>query len=172
MKKWLANLPYNPITPLLECHHEAILKFVRRDLLDKTVSVEDLWPLPDPQKILRRQQPNGAWIYPGGKISIRTPENYNQLETYRNVGILVEEYGFNRKHPAIQKAAEYHFSFQSQEGDFRGIYGNQYSPNYSSGITELLVKAGYENDARIEKVFTWLLSIRQRDGGWAIPLRS
>ncbi len=112
-------------------------------------------------------------MYPGGKENIRSQENYNLLETYRNLGILIEEFGFNKKHPAIQETANYLFTFQTREGDdFRGIYGNQYSPNYTAGITELLIKAGYEHDTRINKVFEWLLSIRQEDGGWAIPFRT
>ena len=37
---------------------------------------------------------------------------------------------------------------------------------------ELLIKAGYENDPRISKGFEWLLSIRQDDGGWALPIRT
>lgn len=134
--------------------------------------MEDLWQLTEPQKILKKQKPNGSWTYSNAKENIRSQENYDQLETYRNLGILVEEFGFNKEHPAIAKAAEYLFSFQSYEGDFRGIYGNQYSPNYSAGITELLVKAGYGNDAHIEKIFEWLLSIRQEDAGWAIPFRT
>ncbi|HET7147499.1 MAG TPA: hypothetical protein VFI73_03280 [Candidatus Nitrosopolaris sp.] len=172
MKKWSGDFKYNPLPPLLESENRAINLFAERDLLSKSFQVEDLWLLPEAQKVLRRQRPNGSWTYLGGKESIRTKEHYNQLETYRNVGVLVEEYGLNNRHSAIQKAAEYLFSFQTKEGDFRGIYGNQYSPNYSAGITELLLKAGYENDARIQKVFTWLLSICQTDGGWAIPLRT
>lgn len=172
MNKWLDVLKYSPISPLLSCGDEPVTLFVRRNLLDKAVSVEDLWQLFEPQRILRKQQSNGSWVYPGGRDDVRAQENYNQLETYRNLGFLVEEFGFNKKHPAIRKTAEYLFSFQSQEGDFRGIYGNQYSPNYSAGITELLVKAGYENDVRVKKVFKWLLAIPQKDGGWAIPFRT
>jgi squalene cyclase len=37
---------------------------------------------------------------------------------------------------------------------------------------ELLIKSGYQYDPRIEKGFQWLLSQRQDDGGWAIPLRT
>jgi hypothetical protein len=172
MKKWLVYFRYNPIPPLLESGSCAIVLSAERDILSKISDVENLWQLPEVQKILRRQKPNGSWTYPGGKEYVRTEENYNQLETYRNLGFLVEEYGLNQKHPAVQKAAEYLFSFQTKEGDFRGIYGNQYSPNYSAGITELLIKAGYEKDARMQAVFKWLLSIRQTDGGWAIPLRT
>ena len=172
MKKWLDNFIYNPIPSLLEYGDKSVSLFVQRDLLDKTVSVQDSWQLPKPQRILRKQKANGSWVYPGAKESIRTQENYNQLETYRNLGILVEEFGFNNTHPAIQDTVEYFFTFQTREGDFRGIYGNQYSPNYSAGIMELLIKAGYENDARIKRVFEWLISIRQNDGGWAIPFRT
>jgi len=172
MKIWLDNLQYNPLIPLLECKNEAILLLVQCDLLNSTVMPENLWQLSGSQKILKKQQKNGSWVYPGGNEVIRSKENYNQIETYRQMGFLIEEFGFTIKHPAINKAAEYLFSFQSKEGDFRGIYGNQYSPNYTAGIAELLIKAGYVYDARIEKVFEWLLSIRQNDGGWAIPLRT
>ena len=99
-------------------------------------------------------------------------ENFNQYETFKKFGSLIEKYGFNKNHPAIRKAADYFFSVQSPEGDFRGIYDKQYSPNYTAGITELLIKAGYISDPRIKNVFTWLLSIRQTDGGWALPYRT
>lgn len=172
MKKWLDKFKYNPLPPLLANGNNAISLFVQRDLLDKTVSVQDLWQLPEQQRILKKQHNDGSWEYPGGNKQIRSRENYNQLETYRNLGVLVEEFGFNNEHSAIQKAAEYLFTFQTSEGDFRGIGGNQYLPYYSAAITELLIKGGYENDARIEQVFEWLLSIRQNDGGWVIPFRT
>ena len=168
MIKWLNQFNYNPVPSLLKSGSEAITLFTQRDLLDNTVSIEDLWQLPEAKRIVRRQKPDGSWIYPGGNKDIRARENYNQLETYRNLGILVELFGFNKKHPAIRETANYLFTFQNREGDFRGIYGNQYSPNYTAGITELLIKAGYEHDTRIDRVFKWLLDIRQEDGGWAI----
>ena len=172
MKKWFDEFEYNPIATLVDCGDKAILLFTERDLLDKNVSTQDLWQLSGPQAIIKKQKPNGSWVYPGAKDYVRTQENYNQIETYRSLGILVEEFGFDKKHPAIQHAAEYLFTFQTDEGDFRGIYGSQYSPNYSAGITELLIKAGFGRDERIKKVFDWLISIRQNDGGWAIPFRT
>ncbi|GAB6285034.1 MAG: hypothetical protein STSR0009_12350 [Methanoregula sp.] len=172
LEKWFNNLKYNPVAPLLNCGNAEIVTFIRQDILDNPVSVEDLWQLAGPQKILKNQQPNGSWLYPGVKEDIRIQENYNQYETFKNLGILIEEFGFNKKHPAITQTAEYLFSNQTEEGDFRGIYGNQYSPNYSAGIAELLIKAGYADDTRIRKLFHWLLAIRQNDCGWAIPFRT
>jgi hypothetical protein len=174
MEHWKKELRADPIPVLLSSNNIAIEFFTRRDLLDKQAgSIETLWGLPEVKKILNKQREDGYWRYPGGgNEHLRSKEDYNQLETYRILGQLVEKYGLNKRHPGIKRAAEYLFSCQTVEGDFRGIYGNQYSPNYTAAIMELLVKAGYKDDPRIMNGYQWLLAIRQIDGGWAIPLRT
>jgi hypothetical protein len=169
----ISGLRYDPLPALLACGNPAVEYFTRRDLLgERTGPVKQLWDLPAAQKILRRQQEDGAWKYPGGQERIRSRQDYNQYETFRQLGFLVEQYGLDRKHEAVTQAAEFLLSFQTPGGDFRGIYGNQYTPNYSAAIMELLIKAGYARDPRVDKGFAWLLSARQDDGGWAIPLRT
>jgi hypothetical protein len=173
VEEWLRQLKFDPLPQLLSSENKAIVVFTKRDLLEeKVASVETLWGLPFVTRAIGKQQKDGSWKYPGGKPDVRSRQNYNQLETYRILGELVEKYGLKNSNPSIEKAASFLFGFQTEEGDFRGIYGNQYTPNYTAGIMEILVKAGYEEDPRIEKGFRWLLSIRQRDGGWAIPLRT
>jgi len=174
MGNWRKELRVDPIPSLISAKNRTIEYFTRRDILDEEVeSIETLWELPEVKKILHKQQENGSWKYPGGvKEHLRSQEDYNQLETFRILGELVEKYGLNNKHPKIRKAADFLFHRQTEEGDFRGIYGNQYSPNYSAAIMELLIKAGYQDNSHIDKGFSWLLSIRQSDGGWAIPLRT
>jgi hypothetical protein len=170
---WKEKFKYDPIGPLLSCGYENIVYFTRRDLLgEKVGDVTDVWNLKKPQKILRRQKPDGRWEYPNPKESIRKKDHYDLLETYRQLGYLVEYFGFDKHHPAIQKVKEFVFAFQSQEGDIRGIYWNQYSPNYSAGFFELLIKAGFLDDGRVKKGLEWLLSMRHNDGGWAIPVRT
>jgi len=173
MKDWKEILYFDPFPNFYSSDSKAIIYFIKRDFLMENVnSIEELWKLPNSIKILQKQQDDGSWKYPSSKKDIRTQENYNQLETFRQLGFLIEKYGFNNLDQAIQKAAEFLFSLQTEEGDFRGIYGNQYSPNYSAAIMELLIKAGYDKDTRIEKGFNWLLSVRQDDGGWAVPIRT
>jgi len=173
MASWRKRLPHNPIPILIESGCAQVAFFARRDLLDEDPEpVKRLWELPDAQRILRRQMNNGGWKYPSPATAARSAEEYDQLETYRNVGFLVEKFGLTRAHPAIPNAAAFLFSFQTAAGDFRGIYGTQYSPNYSAAILELLIKAGYGRDRRIARGLRWLLSIRQADGGWAIPFRT
>jgi len=171
---WRDQLRFDPLPPLLSSRNESLTYFVRRDLLDEPPgSVEVLWQTSEVRRLISRQLEDGAWKYPGGKRYIRSQDNYNQIETYRILAQLVEKHGLNRKHPAIARTAEYLFSHQTGEGDFaRGILGNQYGPYYSAATMELLVKAGYEADPRVESGFRWLLSVRQKDGGWAIPMRT
>jgi hypothetical protein len=170
---WGQWLKVDPLPVLLSSQSAAIAFFAKRDLLGSDPGpVSVLWDLPEARRIVAKQNPDGSWRYPGGKPHVRSRENYDQLETFRQVGILVEEFGFTREHPAMKRAAEFLFSFQTDEGDFRGIYGNQYATTYVGAITELLVKAGYAGDPRIAKAFVWLLAMRQSDGGWAIPLRT
>lgn len=163
-------LKLDPARVLASSGNAAISYFARRDLLGSDPGpVSLLWELPVARKTVARQNADGSWRYPGGKSHVHSRENYDQLETFRQVGTLVEKFGFTREHTAIARAAEFLFSFQTQEGDFRGIYGNQYATTYVGAIMELLVMAGYAGDPRIAQGFRWLLAMRQSDGGWAIP---
>jgi hypothetical protein len=161
-------------TPLLaSSRNTAIAFFASWDLLGSNIEpVGVLWDLPEPRRVVARQSQNGSWCYARGKRSIRSQANYDQLETFRQLGILVEKFGFTRQLPSIERAAAYLLSFQTDEGDLRGIYGNQYAPTYVGAILDLLIKAGYVEDPRIVKALAWLLAMRQSDGGWAIPVRT
>jgi hypothetical protein len=173
MESWQRQLSVDPLLVLLASSNQGISFFARRNLLGEKVGpVEALWELPQVASILRKQRDDGSWKYPGGKPELRSRENYDQLQTYKVLMDLVEKYGLTREHPALERAAAFLFRFQAEEGDLRGIYRDQYSPNYTGGITELLVKAGYGGDPRVHQVFSWLLSMRQDDGGWAVPMRT
>ena len=120
------------LAPLLASSDNAALAFfARRDLLgggDDPVSV--LWHLPEARRVLGKQNPCGSWRYPSAKRAIRSQENYDQLETFRKLGLLVEKFGLTREHSSVERAATYLLWFQTDQGDLRGIYGNQYAPTY------------------------------------------
>lgn len=175
---WLRFLQVDPLPALqsqngLACPDSALAYWVRRDLLGEVVPlVETLWEIPAAAHLVHKQQGKGSWRYPGKSYDPMIGTNYDLLETYRSLRILVEVYGFNRSHPAIQKAADYIFSCQMAEGDVRGILGNQYMPYYHGAMLELIIKAGYDNDPRIKLGLEWLLSTRQEDGGWIVPAQA
>ena len=159
------------IKTLLNTGNKPLIAFTKKDLLGKEVDVKQLWTLQAVQKKLEKQKANGSWVYPNKNAILRSSTNYNQYQTYKTMAELVEFYGLNKQHKAIRNAADFLFSFQTEEGEFRGMYGNQYSPNYNASICEFLIKAGYD-DERIDNSLNWLLEMRQDDGGWSIPLRT
>jgi hypothetical protein len=86
---------------------------------------------PNPQIWQKKQLDDGSWKYPGKTHDPDSGANYFLIETFRNLRVLVEMYGYNRNHPAILKAAEFLFSCQTPEGD-------------NGAILELLIKSGFE----------------------------
>ena len=169
MNKWISQFNYNPIPALLSSDQKAIHYFVQKELLDnQTISREDLWHLQQPKQILRKQLDDGAWPRSGNNK--HPAVNVELIETWRNLRVLIEMYDFDKTNIQIQKAAEYVFQCQSDQGDIRGFLANQYATYYTGALLGLLIKAGYESDPRVEKGMQWLLSMRQNDGGWSIPM--
>ena len=165
-------LPINPLPALLAASDTALAYFTRRDLLGETVGpIESLWELPEAQRIVKKQMPDGRWRYPGKTESGVPGQNYDLLETFRQLGILVEQFGFTRKHTALEKAAAYVFSCQTEAGDIRGILSNQYMPYYHGMILARLIQAGYIDQPRVRRGLEWLLAMRQADGGWIVPVQ-
>ena len=169
MDNWRRQFRIDPIPPLLASNDEALQYFVRRDLLGEKVGpVQQWWSLREAQKILRKQQADGSWSRPG--LHEHPAINHHLIETWRQFRFLVEQYGFTRDSPPAARAAEFLFSCQTEEGDIRGILANQYITYYMGAIMALLIQAGYGDDPRMHKAFDWLLSMRQDDGGWSIPM--
>ena len=166
------QLRRDPIGPLLAADDASLRSMARRELLGEATPEISLAELPGVRRAVARQLPDGRWKYPGGNPDIRSRAAYDQLETYRQLGELVCKFGLDYHHPAVAAAARFLSSCQTEAGDYRGIYGRQYTPNYSAAITELLIRAGYEDSAQVEKAMRWLLGMRQDDGGWAIPART
>lgn len=169
MSSWLSSLKYDPIAALQAFRDLALRYFVERDLLDTDAGpVQDLWKLPGAVKIVNKQLADGSWTRP--KENPHPAVNVNLVETFRNLRFLIHQFGLTREHACAEKAAEYVFSCQSTDGDFRGILANQYATYYTGAILSLLVEAGYAEDPRVEKCFQWLLGMRQADGGWTVPM--
>ncbi len=169
MNNWRNILTYDPISVLLNSRVEAIHFFVNRDLLDiQTHAIENLCQLPEPRKILSKQLVDGSW--PRTDKIQHSAVKHQLFDTWRQVNQLVGKFGFRREHPQLGKAIEYLFSCQTEAGDFRGILANQYATYYTGAILATIIEAGYEDDPRVERCFQWLLSMRQDDGGWSIPI--
>lgn len=115
-----------------------------------------LWNLPQVEKNIKKQLASGSWMHKGKQPGEEFDENYELVETWKQLRILIHMYGLNRTHPSASKAVEFLFSCQTEEGGIRGILSNQYTPYYMGAILELLIKAGYSIDERVEKGLIWV----------------
>jgi hypothetical protein len=171
LQPWQKLLHSDPVPVLLAAENQAIVYFTKRELLNEKVQhIDWVWELPQPQKILKKQREDGSWKGTAPKKDVYPPNHSDLVETFKQFQVLVEQYAFTNRHSAIKKAAEFLFSFQTEEGDIRGFIANQYATYYTGFILSLLIMAGYKDDPRVEKGLNWLLSVRQNDGGWTIPI--
>ncbi len=167
MADWLSCFRHDPVAPLLEASNPAVSLLCRHHLLKEgTAELSQLQALPEVQKILRKQTPNGCWRSRSKQASEYPEVNYSLIETWKQLRFLVQQYHMDRSDPRIERAAEYVLSCQTEEGDIRGILANQYTMYYTGALLNLLIRAGFVEDSRIEEAFQWLLSTRQDDGGW------
>jgi hypothetical protein len=170
---WPSRLKFDPTPTLLSSGNKAVEYFARRDLLGQQVeAIGTVWQLPEVKKILRHQQPDGAWRHTGKRMVSYPDSHYPLVQTWKVFRVLVEQYAFTRQHAAAQQAAEFLFSCQTGQGDIRGMLANQYATYYTGAILAHLIQAGYESDPRVGKGLRWLLSMRQEDGGWTVPIQT
>jgi hypothetical protein len=168
---WCASLKVNPAPVLLSSGNPAVEYFTRRDLLCETVEpLSFVWQLPEVQKIFYKQQPDGSWKHRSHQTDTYPPYHDSLVETWKAFRILVERYELTKTHEGARRAAEFLFSCQTSEGDIRGMIANQYATYYTGAMLAILIKAGYQDDSRVAKGLDWLLSLRQDDGGWTIPV--
>ena len=171
MNSWENKFNYNPTNVLLNSNNYAIEYFTKRDLLNEKVeSIQKIWELEEVQKILNKQKDDGTWEYIGMKTNIFPKHHYPLVQTWKEFRTLVKNYELNKTNPSCKKAAEFIFSCQSDEGDIRGMIGNQYATYYTGAMLAMLIRAGYESDPRVDKGMKWLISMRQEDKGWTIPI--
>jgi hypothetical protein len=170
-QKWLSQLKYNLIPPLQSSRNKAVEYFTKRDLLSEEVEpIGGVWQFPEVQKVLQKQLPDGSWKHTG-KQTVAYPQYHHSLvATWKTFRLLVERYELNKTLEPAKKAAEFFFSCQTGQGDIRGMLANQYATYYTGSMLAILIKTGYETDPRVEKGLRWLLSMRQNDGGWSIPI--
>ena len=159
------------LTALVASGNDAVMYFAQRDLKCEAVgSSAFLLDLPETRGLVRKQRPDGSWPGPPQKASTYPPGHSSLLGTFKAFRTLVERYRLDRTQASVEKAAECLLTFQTSCGDIRGFIANQYATYYTGYVLSLLTQAGYADDPRIERGMRWLLSMRQDDGGWVVPI--
>jgi hypothetical protein len=123
-------------------------------------------------RLLTLQSKNGSWQeaalggnVPGGRLQATS-------QALTRLGYL----GFGPEHPAVQKAAEFLFSNQKEDGAWPRPNRLEMEEKARGGYTMVplqtalplrgLAACGYATDKRTERAYDWLLGQRLEDGAW------
>ncbi|MFX1379224.1 MAG: hypothetical protein ACFFA4_09015 [Promethearchaeota archaeon] len=123
----------------------------------------------------RLQKPNGAWNSLGN----------NQIVSGNNIQLTsialqrLGYFGFDSSYPLVQKAADFLFSKQQEDGSWPmpakkqltdEEVGYQMMPIQTAIPLLGLIMCGYSTDERIENAFEWLMAQRLEDGAWPVGI--
>jgi hypothetical protein len=128
-------------------------------------------------QLFTTQSPDGSWEL--NDIGGRGSKNKILSTSYalKRLGYL----NFGKKHPKIQKAAEFIFSYQQENGSwplYKQYVEKEGSSKYSMIPLQTalplqgLMMCGYASDKRVEQAFNWLFEQQLEDGGWPAGLAS
>jgi hypothetical protein len=114
------------------------------------------------ETILGSQLENGSW---NNKVY-----NYEEGTTHQVMTLL--DLGITSDDESVTKAVDYIFYHQLKSGAFQ-----QYNPScgveanliVTNAAVMALARAGYSNDPRVAKAYTWLVNWQQDDGSWLSP---
>lgn len=146
-----------------------ILFWLKKDILDVPVDREakNLRKFAARVRILESQKPDGSWWDKRSDTPVDWESTLYRMDTLRNLSRLYD-FGCSFKDEGVQKAMDFLFCLQSKEGDFRGTVLNEHTPTFHALVLEILCCYGLDKDRRVQKGFQWMLTNRQRDGGWAL----
>ena len=85
----------------------ALQSMARSELLGESPAEISLAELPGVRRAIARQQRDGRRKYPPGIQEVRSRAAYDQMETYRQLGVLVCKLGLDHRHPAVAPAARF-----------------------------------------------------------------
>lgn len=158
---------------LLARGHLPVLYWLKRDILDVPIDREskNMRKFAARVRILETQKPDGSWWEKRSDTPVQWERTLYRVETLRNLSRLYD-YGCSIKEEGVQKGLNFLFSCQSKEGDFRGTVLNEHTPTFHALTLEMLCRYGLDKDRRVQKGFRWILTNRQKDGGWALFLQS
>jgi len=164
------KIPENVLNWLLEAKHPSVRYRTLTELLDyapdQSQVIETKKMIVESQpvsKIFSQIHSNGAWPWLG---SYASPE--------LGIGYL-GELGLDRTNPVIDKAIKAYLSRQYPDGSFPGSYSMRKGREYARRNDEScyyaltlrgLIRLGYQDDARVRKALSFVLSEARWDGGY------
>lgn len=178
---WRARLASDPIPRLLREGAPSVLARVRRDLIDdsEAPTPDEVAEYPEVKSLVKKIEKDGSFTPRASDKELGSAKFALCLATIRALDRLADlglrAAGDSAIAKPLTKVADFILSSQESDGSI-GDLALSDNPKGRTKVVALhfqgwalsaLCRAGFEADARIEKGFQYLLSLRQDDGGWA-----
>lgn len=173
---WRARLGRDPVPILLREGSPALVARVRRDLIDdeEAPGPEEVVTYPEVKAFLRKQGDDGAFAAKPPEKALGPAKFARAVATIRALERLAD-FGLGRAHPSVDKAARVLLASQGSDGAIADLAVGEtpeartkaVAVHFEGWALAALCRCGYDDDARVERGFKFLLSMRQADGGWA-----
>ena len=142
-------------------------------------SADEIAKYPEVKALLRRMEDDGSFAPKAAEKALGGPKFSRCLATIRaldrlaDLGMRLEPDSKVAHH--LSEAAEFILASQEPGGGIGDLVlgespksrGKVVALHYHGWALAALCRSGFEGDARVEKGFRFLLSLRQDDGGWA-----
>lgn len=158
-----------------------MLARVRRDLIDdsEAPAAGEISAYPEVKTILRKVEKDGSYAPHtddkelGGSKFAKCLATLRALDRLADLGLRAE--GESSIVEQLHKTADFILASQNNDGGIEDLIladtpkgrGKVVAVHFQGWALSALCRGGFENDARVEKGFRFLLSLRQDDGGWA-----
>ncbi len=158
-----------------------MLARVRRDLIDdsEAPTADEIAGYTEVKALLRKVEKDGSFAPRASDKELGGPKFSRCLATLRaldrlaDLGLRVE--GKGAVADQLRKMADFILASQDGDGGIGDLAlaenpkgrGKVVAVHFQGWALSALCRAGLESDARVEKGFRFLLSLRQDDGGWA-----
>jgi hypothetical protein len=178
---WRARLASDPIPRLLREGAPSVLARVRRDLIDdsEAPAADEIADYPEVKTLIRKVEKDGSFAPRASDKELGGPKFVKCLATLRaldrlaDFGLRVEGKGTIPEQ--LDRIANFILASQDNDGGIGDLIlannpkvrGKVVAVHFQGWALSALCRAGFEGDARVEKGFKFLLSLRQDDGGWA-----
>jgi hypothetical protein len=115
---------------------------------------------------LRRQRPEGFWE-PHEPRNVREWVNFLYFPKFHSTlwrALVLSDLGLDATNPRIKKVAELVFRYKLRLGSPVNFFYEEAS--VAGNTARMMVRFGYADDRRVQKLFDWMLEDQREDGGW------
>jgi hypothetical protein len=115
---------------------------------------------------LRRQGPKGFWE-PREPKNVGEWVNFLYFPTYLATNwraLVLSDFGLDATHPGVKKVADLIFEYKLRLSSPFNFFHEEAC--ISANTARMMTRFGYADDARVRKLYDWLLEDQREDGGW------